>query len=379
MLIARQSVALEPGFGGPHLVGYELAQAAERDDFVPVLRPILGRVGHDARRFVSQPNCRLDLVPLLAAGARVAAQVDPALLQQAFIPLAEVVRIRSADDAHHQRPGRREGREEPIHATHDNPGITMDNVEGRTNLATSPAEGEVLYQKIRDSLQKISDLEVEHVRLAQFFAMTNTMFTDPSAAAAAVSLAPSAPDHRPPEPANVTEFSVRAEPPAPAPAEAPASAEAGPEHGSEDAFEEAFVHSLVPLAFADGRGAFVDANARFSEATGFTRDEVKRLTIFSLVPATHLQDVVNTLKLLLNRDTPPGTSFLLEALAKPTADGSRRRVDIALSLAALAPGRSEDPSHIALRVVETGLRLGAGPRQVQTPIEPPDGAITNPS
>ena len=52
---------------------------------------------------------------------------------------------------------------------------------------------------------------------------------------------------------------------------------------------QVFQQSGVAQAIAGMDGSFVDCNRRFSELSGFTRDEVQRRSIFNMTPAEDLQ------------------------------------------------------------------------------------------
>lgn len=181
---------------------------------------------------------------------------------------------------------------------------------------------ESVYLKIRDSLQVITDLEVEQLRLTQLFSMLG----DPnSAAAAAKMLGP-----------QVVE------------APAPVVLDGDP---TEADFEAAFLHSLVPVALADGRGAFVDCNLRFTELSGYTRADLRRRTVFSLVRPDSLDTVVATFKLLLSRDADRTAVFALDAVTKPAADGKRRALPLAVSLVCCSKDHPPDTAtHLCFSV-----------------------------
>ncbi len=54
-------------------------------------------------------------------------------------------------------------------------------------------------------------------------------------------------------------------------------------------YVQVFQQSGVAQAIAGMDGSFVDCNRRFSELSGFTRDEVQRRSIFNMTPAEDLQ------------------------------------------------------------------------------------------
>lgn len=168
---------------------------------------------------------------------------------------------------------------------------------------------ERVFLKIRESLQVITDLEVEQLRLTQLFTMLGDSAAQPVVEA-----------------------------PAPVPDGEPSEAD----------FEAAFLHSLVPVALADGRGAFVDCNLRFTELSGYTRTELRRRTVFSIVRPDSLDTVVATFKLLLSRDAD---RIALDAVAKPAADGKRRPLPLAVSLVCCSKDHPPDtPTHFCFSV-----------------------------
>lgn len=238
------------------------------------------------------------------------------------------------------------------HETMDAP--VAERAEG-TALASAPESAVIYLQKIQEVLKVISELEIEQLRLSHCLALTNTILSDPSLAASAMLYPPFSPAAASVD-ASSTTASATALSQEHTPAAAAPCAPLDEARATENDFEAAFVHSLRPLAIADGYGAFVDCNVRFSQLTGFDRDEIRRLTLFSTVPPAELADVASTLKLLLNRDTPPGTCFLIDALTKARPDGSRRRLELAISLAAYdasstGDGEAHALSHITVRVI----------------------------
>ena len=215
----------------------------------------------------------------------------------------------------------------------------------KAGLGEASEEEAACLRKIRRALSVISELEMEKMRLAHFFAHVNQMLAEAAAAG-----------HLPPPPLPPAAPAAPVPAPAPAaPAAAPAPAPAAPAGGVGGAaapadFERCFRRCATPWALADGAGAFVAANDAFAAATGYARDELAAHTVFVLARADGLGDFVDAFRGLLaaappDAPRPPALACAFEGLAKPDLLGARRPLSLAAALC-YAGERPDIASHI---------------------------------
>ena len=96
---------------------------------------------------------------------------------------------------------------------------------------------------------------------------------------------------------------------------------AGVEGASGVDYQSLFHQVSTPLAVAGVDGRFVDANARFQMATGYSKEELGKLTLFNLVCPEDLQETFGTVARMLNEPGAGESRFTRRALPKQRSVG----------------------------------------------------------
>lgn len=124
-------------------------------------------------------------------------------------------------------------------------------------------------------------------------------------------------------------------------------------------YVQVFQQSGVAQAIAGMDGSFVDCNRRFSELSGFTRDEVQRRSIFNMTPAEDLQHTFEIVSELMGpTSSSMGKPVEVRQFSKPCKmRGGIVAVDVSMALLRDSHGR---PSQFACAVVPSEATKGPG-------------------
>ncbi len=86
-------------------------------------------------------------------------------------------------------------------------------------------------------------------------------------------------------------------------------------------FHSLFKQVSTPLAVASMDGRFIDTNIRFEMATGYSKEELSRLTFFNLVAPDDLQETFATVARMINSPGDEGLQARLTRKAMPKPSG----------------------------------------------------------
>ncbi|CAN0378473.1 unnamed protein product [Discosporangium mesarthrocarpum] len=83
---------------------------------------------------------------------------------------------------------------------------------------------------------------------------------------------------------------------------------------------QVFVHGCVGMAMATVEGRLVDCNRRFEDQSGYTKSELRQLTLLNLTPPSELQKTFRLLAVMLKDTTgkAPTKIYLRAVLKKRT-------------------------------------------------------------